>query len=148
MNKLHIAELLREDYTTVVVSLNSSGSALYPYKVLRAHVEQGLYRVGGCCLTPSADKMKSSDELRNTDFPSVKAGVITCIHENPDIDFDAEFSYKWLVAPLDLSVYKALVDQDKEIAEKFKVLEETKARESVKTQFMAMFPEAMQLVIK
>lgn len=164
MNKIHIAELIRRDYTTI--NIQFSDKEIYTYKILKKRA--GDYVVGGYALVPIGEpKVNLSpvvtqvqrngaeaflkahrivdDEVVTTALPRVRAGIVAEIHAEPVIDFDLSVSYKWAIASIHLEDYNQLIAQDKDLIEKFKVLQIERSRRSAREAFLAEYPEILTL---
>lgn len=147
MNPIHNLELLRDDYTTVCIVFQSQGGGgtNYTYKILKADIEK--YKVGTVVALPAAKQTQSTDHLGNLiEVPTVSVGIVVSVHAEPDIDFDAPFVYKWVIGPIDLTGYKAILQGEKDFNEKMLSIQKTKAREAVRAAFIEAYPEALTLL--
>lgn len=98
----HLKELLMENYQTIGVTYNgqlNEGSGDLKRYTFKAPKNMRLI-VG--------DKVV----ITGGDGVSMKVGTVEELHEIPQIDFDAQYSYKWIIAALDLEQYNELVAFD------------------------------------
>ena len=86
-------------------------------------------------------KAHKSLELKDGDRAIVAASgaltVVTVIQvdEEPDIDWDAEFDYKWIVQKIDFTLYQALLERDANFRKKLEKVEVANKREQVLAAF-------------
>jgi len=62
----------------------------------------------------------------------------------PDIDPDADFTYKWAVGKVDLHEYNDLVNKEKRFSDSMLEIERTKQRESLVNSFRDSLPEGSE----
>ncbi len=151
MKDAHIAEAFREDFTTMVVMF--ADQTVWTYKVLKEDLPK--YKVATPVLIPHVSQGAPAPTARPVykaqlnsvqDFPHVKAGIIISIHDEPDIDFNAEFAYKWVVAPLDMGPYQDNVNKDAEILASVQKARNKRVREQVKEALMGANEELKNLL--
>lgn len=120
----HYAEILREDFTTVAVKFNNS-SQTYTYKIDRELVKS--VKLGSTVLVPncqktdgavyhSVDTMVEMAREMEVRVP-IKSVIVVAIHDEPEIELEAEFQYKWVVDVVDFTKYHENNTKDQLIRE-------------------------------
>lgn len=164
MNEKHIVEIIREDYTTMGVQF--ADQSIWTYKVLLRDVEK--YKVGGYVLIPHVrrntspgaptpavprgkiiqasepDEDNEGQSLMQT-YPHIKAGIVTEIHSEPRIDYEAPLEYKWVVAPLEMEPFRQNLAKDREIYQKFQAAKVSKIRSQVRAALLGDDPDLLKL---
>lgn len=124
MQHRHLISLLQEHYTTVKCEFQV-GSRCYTFKVSRetaATLKEGDLVV-----------VAASENSSNSTFGYAIVRVKE-IDNEPDIDLDANYAYKWIVQKIDLDSYNAQVLREKELTKKLQHLERISQRERIVKQ--------------
>lgn len=118
MNTVHLLALMRDDSHTVVVKFNdphngTGQSKGYTYKALKAWGVQ-----------------KGDTVVVDTQYGMKTAEVVEA-HDGIDIDFNAEYNYKWIVCRVNVEQYTQLAETDKEFAEAMRQIHIMREREKM-----------------
>ncbi len=123
MKMRHIVALLQEGYTTIQVQFQP-GQRFYTYKGdLADNIQPGDYVVVD---TPSDG------------YKIVRVHNVDAV---PQIDVDADFSYKWIVQKVDPSKYLARVEAERAFADQLREIERIRQREQLIQDFHEKLPE-------
>lgn len=94
---------------------------------------------------PKAWDVKQGDALVVlNDNNQLKIVTVAKVDLAPDIDVDADFSYKWAVSKVDLTEFNELVNREKEFSTSMLEVERTKQRESLVNSFRDSLPEGSE----
>lgn len=72
---------------------------------------------------------------------TVGFGNVVKVDAEPEIDVDADFTYKWAVQRVDFEYHNELVANEKKFADTLQEVERVKQRESLLTSFRESLPE-------
>ncbi len=98
---------------------------------------------------PKTVKIEENDLVilpGNNNYVDVAIGRVTKVHEEPDIDFDADFDYKWIVQKVDFDSYVYLVSRDTTFNQKIKTHEIQNKRDQVLAAFGVSREELLPLL--
>lgn len=124
MNVKHLASIARTGYTTISVEFPETPGRHYVYKA-----ELPFSPTTGMVVVASPSK-------------GYCLARVVEIHDVPQIDVNASFDYKWIVAKVDDSRYTELVEEDKEFTKRMREHEQTK----IYAELLAQFPQAMEIM--
>lgn len=135
----HIADLLRDDLTTVAVryvnaDIKKEGQGLsrpYVYKILKKDAEK--LTVNDYVVVPVGQSHASPTGTVNVEYMHV--AVVAEIHDMPQIDVDFEGDYKWVMACFNLEHYNAVTEHDKQFTSLIQTAEKEVKRASLLEQF-------------
>lgn len=139
LNRRHFTELFRADYKTVAVTFNSTRSHCdsfakrYTYKVPKA-----MQVAVGEKLVVFVNGRIETEQLQTV--------TVAEVHENPEINSDASFKYKWAVAKFDdvMAQYQDNVRKDNQLKIAVEKLETALSRISLKKQLQTAMSELDQ----
>lgn len=123
----NIAAIMRDDATTVEVSFGAEGERAYTYITsikleLEDYVVVPLGKLGGFTV-----------------------GKVVAVHDDLQLPPNADITYKWVVAKLDLTDYNTNLARNATIEQAVADAYQTNARQSMRAAVMAgMAPDAMQ----
>lgn len=117
MRQNHVVSLLQTGYTTVqavynIDDLEGSFSKRYTFKVLN----DMNVKVGDICV------------VQTSGYSLVR---IINVHDEPNINLDSEFDYKWVVDKVNLERYKNIITVEKEMLKQLNAIEAKKRRQEV-----------------
>lgn len=152
--KKHLLSLLQNDFTTISVAFeddgfnyaNSDGLSRerkhpakknYTYKVALSDVPA--LRISMCALVTRAEMTVGSNAVAAT-IAGLKIVRVMEIHEEPMIDTDADFDYKWIVAPVVADDYLKRVTQEVEFKKLVRSAERETARQQAMDNFYSTLP--------
>jgi len=123
MNTTNVVSALQENFNTVEIVYRGSNQNTYTFKT---------------------DIPLEVDDL--VVVPSVKehdcdVAIVTKVHATPQIDFNVNYIYKWVMCKIDMEQYNARMEKEESLQQELMRLEFTKAKESV----TSMLKEQMNL---
>lgn len=139
----HLSELLREDYTTVQVSLSSSSPSLLTYKVHNSMLSN--LAVEDKVVVPVLRKAQAGEEEGKVGF---SIGTIKKIDDKPEIDFSATFEYRWVVGRIDFSMFEQINEQEKALNDKLVTIRRQQEKKQILDTVMADLGPEAQLEFK
>lgn len=128
MKASHILALLQNNYTTVKVVYREQDTKEYTFKALLR------------------------DNLQPNDFVVIPAingfgftlGRIRSVDEEPNIDTDTSYEYKWIAQKVDMTAYNAIIEVETRFAKTVARLERKNVQAAAVAQFKASFAEGSQ----
>lgn len=153
MKTHHILSLLQQNYNTISVAFLADGKA----SSISAE-KNGLS--WGAVLTQTGVKLytykiKDNQKVKPGDYVVVmapsdipKVVVVVDVHATPNIDLDADFSYKWVIQVVDCTAYDAQLKAEKDFKQTLTTIEREKQRESLLTDFTKHLPEGSAARLK
>lgn len=124
MNK-HLKELLMENYQTLGITFNnklgvdSTDYKVYTFKAIISHT----FALGDKVVVSGGDGV------------AMKVGTVEELHETPQIDFDAVFSYSWVIDTISLELYNEQVAFDANFDSTMVEVERAKKRQELLDQY-------------
>lgn len=140
INHNHILSLLQENYTTIHVSfdLEMSSKDLPQERASNRNRQEGLYTYKALL----KDNLKP-DDMVLVDTPSSGLCVVKVlvVDEEPKIDLNSKFPYKWIVQKVDMSTYNAIQEQEEMFRRRLVEIERNKQKKAVIQGFKDTYPE-------
>lgn len=68
-----------------------------------------------------------------------KVVTVVNVHDEPEIDLDADFDYKWVAAKVDLTNYVKIITMEKDALKQLTQLEKAKKRKEAQELFKEMY---------
>lgn len=130
----HLISLFRQDFTTIKVKFKESDDKLYTYKCLKS--EADALEIG-CHVIVDVSIYMGDDR-------KFKAAIVAQIDSVPDIDYDSDIIYKWIVCKVDTTIYNEILEQEVILKEKIIAVE----LENKKNQYIKTIEEASPELLK
>lgn len=121
MKHSHIVSLMQNDYTTCTVQYTPIGRR-YTFKVRKDKVVEGSIVV-----------VES-----NADF-GFSIGMVSSVHDTPQIDTSSTYDYKWIVAVVNTTAYAEMKEREAALAAKIAEVEKAAVARQVLERFKAQF---------
>jgi len=133
MRQAQMLTLLQSGFKTVEVCYNTSSDSMnlrnnrfYTFKTnLNLKVEDLVIVEGSGC------------------FKTVRVVVV---HDEPQIDLDADFDYKWVVSKLDLTAYNEIVEGEKAALKLLTNMERDKVRKAAQEQLVELYGDKVPML--
>lgn len=107
----HTISLLQENFYTIGVVL--SGGNSYTYKV------------------PKELQLEKEDLIVIDVKGTTKLAYVDEIHDEPQIDFDSNIDYKWIIQKVDFTEYNKILEAEKEALKKIKAAKRAKEKQEI-----------------
>jgi hypothetical protein len=139
MKKQHMMHLLQTGYTTAAFTYGD-GSRAYVFKVRDEDIEA--LKLSGLALVNSNITASFSETEVKLQFELNQFKVVRLleVHEEPQIDDDAAFEYKWIAAVVSLEGFKAQAIKENEFKKNMRIVERETARQQAIAAFHANAP--------
>ena len=134
LNINHLVSAFQKSYTTIKVVFNNGADFNIENDFLPDRNDK---RYTYKCLNSFHPKVGDIFIVHTLDA-ELKCVTVTEVHLSPQIDFDSDINYKWVVDKVDSSMYDGVMESEKELKDKIVILE----LESKKQQYINTMKEA------
>lgn len=131
MKAKHILSLIQNDMTTVAVSYKPHSTKHYTFKALKSEE----LKAGDFVIVPCA-----ADETRF----GFHVCRIEAVHDEPQIDTDAVYTYKWLVGKIDTTRYAGILEVEERFEAMINKLRQKQMRRQLVDSVIHEFDEGSQ----
>lgn len=160
MKQRQIINMLQDNYVTLLVQINPSQQPSMlsaPVNTapnfLQAPVHLPRNEPAPAPAAPGAPVVNKAYTFKalKTDFicagdyiivlttQGLRTGLVTLVHETPQIDFDSDVDYKWIVGKVDLTAHLQLIQREEEFKATLVEIERQKQREQFRKDFEENF---------
>lgn len=150
MKQKHLYSLLDHTFTTVRVVFDKANTHQLEQAINGRgqpflHHDSNSAKRGYVYKVPKAWNVQEGDQLI---VLSTEAGLaivtVDTVDAEPDIDIDANFTYKWAVQRVDMTEYQSLTEREKVFQDEMLRIERVKQRESLVNSFRDSLPEGSE----
>lgn len=130
-------------YSPQAPAQSRSGAPMPPPAPRAAWDDTGDSPVGYIYKAPIDTKLTAGESyvVVNSPHGGLKVAQVVQVHARPEIDFDGDTDYKWIVQAIDLSEYNANVERERNFNDAMVEVERERQRENVMESFRNKLPE-------